>query len=141
MMETNFILKKADLEKSIGKVISEDTFKLYLYLWEAYICYTRSEKCSLKDFLKLLNVKAIPEDEQLKKRLIEAKKRLPQIKKEMSDLQNKKAKIEAEIKYFKSIDDSINLSKQGFERLAIQKKLKKLKLEKLRLNKLLQSNK
>lgn len=83
-------MNKTNFEKLIKKDISDETFSLYNALWIAYKDILGNEAAHKTDFLKLLNIKSIPQDNKLKEKRQAAKKKLPKLKKKLKDLESRK---------------------------------------------------
>ena len=80
-------------EKLIKKDISHETFSLYNALWIAYK-EAVGDEAHKKDFIKLLNIKVIPQDNELKAARQFAKKQLPKLYDKLKALETRKTEVD-----------------------------------------------
>ena len=124
-------MNKTNFEKLIKKDISHETFSLYNALWIAYK-ETVGDEAQKKDFIKLLNIKIIPQDNELKEKRQAAKKKLPKLNKKLKDLALRKKDLEQTIQWLDKQGSQIT-DQYKYEKLTIAKEIKHTKLEILRL--------
>ena len=124
-------MNKANFEKLIKKDISDETFSLYNALWIAYK-ENIGDEAHKKDFIKLLNIKSIPQDNELKEKRQAAKKLLPELNKKLKNLEVRKKDLEQTIQWLDKQKSQI-VDQYKYEKLSVAKEIKQTKLEILRL--------
>ena len=124
-------MNKSNFEKLIKKDISDKTFSLYNALWVAYKQFIGDE-AHKKDFVELLNIKNISQDNELKQRRQNAKKVLPILIKKLRDLENRKKDLEQTINWLSRQGSQIT-DQYKYEKLTVTKEIKYTKLEILHL--------
>lgn len=118
-------MSKSEFEKLIGKCVDGPTYDLYYKMWEA------SNILELKKFVKLLNIKAIPESSRLKKLRSQAKKEIPRLEKKLNSLKLKKKDLDQVIEYSKNLQLQ-SLEATRWERVKLIKEIKGTNLELIR---------
>lgn len=118
-------MNKANFEKLIKKDISHETFSLYNALWIAYK-ETVGDEAHKKDFIKLLNIKAIPQDNELKAARHLAKKNLPKLYDKLKALESRKAEVDQMIIWSNKQDFSF-VSNYKYEKLQLLRDIKEVK--------------
>lgn len=118
-------MSKSEFEKLIGKCVDGATYKLYYKMWEA------SNILELKRFVKLLNIKVIPESSRLKKLRSQAKKEIPRLEKKLNILKLKKKDLDQVIEYSKNLQLQ-SLEATRWERVKLIKEIKETNLELIR---------
>ena len=119
------MMNKANFEKLIKKDISHETFSLYNALWIAYK-ETVGDEAHKKDFIKLLNIKAIPQDNELKAARQFAKKNLPKLYDKLKALESRKAEVDQMIIWSNKQDFSF-VSNYKYEKLQLLRDIKEVK--------------
>lgn len=118
-------MNKANFEKLIKKDISHETFSLYNALWIAYKEIVGDE-AHKKDFIKLLNIKVIPQDNELKAARQFAKKNLPKLYDKLKALEIRKAEVDQMIIWSNKQDFSF-VDNYKYEKLQLLRDIKKVK--------------
>ena len=118
-------MNKANFEKLIKKDISDETFSLYNALWIAYK-ETVGDEAHKKDFIKLLNIRAIPQDNELKAARQFAKKNLPKLYDKLKALESRKAEVDQMIIWSNKQDFSF-VSNYKYEKLQLLRDIKEVK--------------
>ena len=118
-------MNKTNFEKLIKKDISHETFSLYNALWIAYK-ETVGDEAHKKDFIKLLNIKAIPQDNELKAARQFAKKNLPKLYDKLKALESRKAEVDQMIIWSNKQDFSF-VSNYKYEKLQLIRDIKDVK--------------
>ena len=119
------MMNKANFEKLIKKDISHETFSLYNALWIAYK-ETVGDEAHKKDFIKLLNIRAIPQDNELKAARQFAKKNLPKLYDKLKALESRKAEVDQMIIWSNKQDFSF-VSNYKYEKLQLLRDIKEVK--------------
>ncbi len=121
---------KSDFELMIKKDISDKTFDLYLYLYNSFLEHLDLDdtKKSLESFIKILNIKNIPQDNELKQRRIDARKQLPKLEKTLKELNRKKSDVEQTVEWLNKQGSTLTDSYR-YEKLKITKEIKKITSE------------
>lgn len=118
-------MNKANFEKLIKKDISDETFSLYNALWIAYK-ETIGDEAHKKDFIKLLNTKVIPQDNELKAARQFAKKHLPKLYDKLKALEIRKAEVDQMIIWSNKQDFSF-VNSYKYEKLQLLRDIKDVK--------------
>ena len=118
-------MNKTNFEKLIKKDISHETFSLYNALWIAYK-ETVGDEAHKKDFIKLLNIKVIPQDNELKAARQFAKKNLPKLYDKLKALESRKAEVDQMIIWSNKQDFSF-VSNYKYEKLQLLRDIKEVK--------------
>ena len=119
------MMNKANFEKLIKKDISHETFSLYNALWIAYKQIIGDE-AHKKDFIKLLNIRAIPQDNELKAARQFAKKNLPKLYDKLKALESRKAEVDQMIIWSNKQDFSF-VGNYKYEKLQLLRDIKEVK--------------
>lgn len=123
-------MNKASFEKLIKKDISDKTFNLYLCLYNSFLEHLDLDdsKKSLESFIKVLNIKNISQDSELKQRRINARKQLPKLEKMLKELNRKKSDIEQTIEWLNKQGSTLTNSYR-YEKLKITREIKNITSE------------
>ena len=126
-------MNKANFETLIKKDISDETFYLYKALWDKYK-EILGENARKKDFIKILNVKNIPQDNNLKELRAYAKKEIPRLQHKIQDLENRLKEISETITWLDKQGSGLTINYR-YEKIKLAKELKTTKISLLRLQK------
>ena len=125
------MLTKQLFESLIKKDISDKTFNLYNNLWLTYK-QMLGKNATPESFIKVLNVREIEQDDDLRQRRLFAKKQIPKVEKTIKDLESKKADLNKTIDWLQEEGSQIT-DYYRYEKLQLNRKIKEAKLELLRL--------
>ena len=121
---------KSDFESMIKKDISDKTFDLYLCLYKSFLEHLDLDdtKKSLESFIKVLYIKNLSQDTELKQRRINARKQLPKLEKTLKELNRKKSEVEQTVEWLNK-QGSMLTDSYKYEKLKITKEIKKITSE------------
>lgn len=120
-------MNKTNFEKLIKKDISTETYSLYKKLYATYKEYYKDES-TIEGFVKLINIKEIPQDKALKEKRQKAKKIIPEIEIKLRDLDNKLKTLEQTIMWVQA-SGSKNINHYVNEKIKLKREINLLNKE------------
>ena len=129
-------MMKCEFEEMIQKEVSQEVFAMYEAMYMA-----TPESVSKQEFVKMLNIEAIPESEEAKARKEEAMRfregkieELEMLKRELNEEKRRKAEAEERYFYWKGVNDDemTKYAKRDID--ALKRSIKLIKAEISNLN-------